>query len=954
MKSSKLLSFFFAIAAMLALAGSVSAQTNAFDDAALYTRQTWFTNRLSFGYGFTPWVLFFTNSTAGKSGFTIVNGGPIGSGNGTTNSAFGLFANSGSFNAVATAFRGFSNSLPVGNVFKLQWMTTGVGGAGSVGGFNLRNGNDTVNTNWIMDPNMRFAFYYAGGGSNSFSIYDGNSFNYISVPFASGNTHGLQCDFTLEGVDTYRFEVRQADTGNIVYIADSQPLGGSAGTTIDSFSLIDFDTTANQVFNHPEIVSGTLVPPTIVNVLPTNGATFLDATSTNVSFEVDTVTSTLATNGVTLLLNGVAQTNLLFNTNGPTQQLLVTNNTPLAPNTFYNITIIATDGNGNRITNSPTSFNTWLATDPYVEAEDYNFGGGSFLPNIFPDANDAYANLNGMNGIDYKIAATTNSNPYRPGDLPGLELAADIDHAGYAAGGYADYDLGFTDTGDWLDYTRVLDSSNYNVYARMAGFAANPVMELDRLASPSAATTSQPRAALGSFIVPPTGGTQIYTFVPLSDFFGNQVTVQFPGTNTFRATTIGGTRAYNFNYLIFVAITNATTLRPYISTGSPAVNATGIGLDAGISYSIANRQTAVNPATIQLFLNTTNITGSATISTNTAGVTVSYVPPSFLAPNTVYTVKSIFTDTGSTNVTNSWAFTTVNSSNIIIPIADAQPAGSGSTPGFALKIFKISDSAPTTATLANAEAELAGQLIDPGTSFPYPNLAPGANGDGTASETNEINYDITGNATGTPTFPYKTAFPNLAPAGTDNNFALQALTYLQLNAGGYVFAVRSDDGFKLTAGPTPANTNLLLGDFDGGRGNGSPTIMYVTVLTNGLYPMRLLYYQAGSGGNVEFYSLNNGTPILINDPTNANAIKAFQTLASAAAPVTLLHPAFNSGTVTFSFVTQSGHTHFVEYKNNLTDPSWTPLQTVPGSGSTTNISDATASGNARLYRVRTQ
>src|SRR5271154_4069623 len=85
MKTNKILRFLFAAAAAATLlAQSASAQTNAYDDAAFYTRQTWFTNRLSFGYGFTPWVLFFTNSTAGKSGFTIVNGAAIGSGNGTT------------------------------------------------------------------------------------------------------------------------------------------------------------------------------------------------------------------------------------------------------------------------------------------------------------------------------------------------------------------------------------------------------------------------------------------------------------------------------------------------------------------------------------------------------------------------------------------------------------------------------------------------------------------------------------------------------------------------------------------------------------------------------------------------------------------------------------------------------------------------------------------------------
>jgi hypothetical protein len=182
---------------------------------------------------------------------------------------------------------------------------------------------------------------------------------------------------------------------------------------------------------------------------------------------------------------------------------------------------------------------------------------------------------------------------------------------------------------------------------------------------------------------------------------------------------------------------------------------------------------------------------------------------------------------------------------------------------------------------------------------------------------------------------------------------MEALMYLQLTNGNYVVAVRSDDGFKLTAGPTASDTNLVLGLFDGGRGNDTPSIIYFTVQTNGLYPMRLLYYQAGSGGNVEFYSINNGTPTLINDSSTTSGIVSYQSLASAAAPVVLLNPGCSGSTATFSFQTQSAHTHYVEFKNNLTDPSWSALTTVAGNGSITNITDTTATNSSRLYRVRT-
>ncbi len=118
--------------------------------------------------------------------------------------------------------------------------------------------------------------------------------------------------------------------------------------------------------------------------------------------------------------------------------------------------------------------------------------------------------------------------------------------------------------------------------------------------------------------------------------------------------------------------------------------------------------------------------------------------------------------------------------------------------------------------------------------------------------------------------------------------------------------------------------------------------------------MSLFYVQEQLGGNIEFYSITNGTPILVNDPTNPNSIKVFQALASVANPVTILNPARAGGVTSFSFLTQSGHTHYVEYKTFFTDLSWTALQTVPGSGSVTNITDSTAGGSQRFYRVRTQ
>ena len=46
--------------------------------------------------------------------------------------------------------------------------------------------------------------------------------------------------------------------------------------------------------------------------------------------------------------------------------------------------------------------------------------------------------------------------------------------------------------------------------------------------------------------------------------------------------------------------------------------------------------------------------------------------------------------------------------------------------------------------------------------------------------------------------------------------------------------------------------------------------------------------------------------------------------------------------------------HYVEFKNQLTDANWSALTTISGSGSSTNVTDPTATNVTRFYRVRSQ
>src|SRR5439155_11943773 len=108
------------------------------------------------------------------------------------------------------------------------------------------------------------------------------------------------------------------------------------------------------------------------------------------------------------------------------------------------------------------------------------------------------------------------------------------------------------------------------------------------------------------------------------DFFSGPVQVHFAGTNTFKTTCIGADGNYNVTYLIFVPNTNAATLRPYLSAGFPYPGVGGVFPDQSISFTIANRQTAVTPGSIQLLLNSNNVSGGMVLSNNAAVTVVTY------------------------------------------------------------------------------------------------------------------------------------------------------------------------------------------------------------------------------------------------------------------------------------------------------------------------------------------
>src|SRR5262245_44320194 len=211
-----------------------------------------------------------------------------------------------------------------------------------------------------------------------------------------------------------------------------------------------------------------------------------------------------------------------------------------------------------------------------------------------------------------------------------------------------------------------------------------------------------------------------------------------------------------------------------------------------------------------------------------------------------------------------------------------------SKPGFVWRISEVDEAQPNQ--LAWTEDQMAGlhgdNLADPtavGVAIgpanpPDPSTAP-------------ITFEIEGVInlskvadTTKGVFTPDLQMPGLPGSGTRDggtgNAAAELLTYLDLPAGTITMVVNSDDGFRMTiGGAVPADKfGVNVGQFDGGRGAGN-TPFTINVSQAGLYAARVLWENGGGDANIELFTVNNGTPVLVNDIANGG-IKAYRAVTT--------------------------------------------------------------------------
>jgi autotransporter-associated beta strand protein len=95
-----------------------------------------------------------------------------------------------------------------------------------------------------------------------------------------------------------------------------------------------------------------------------------------------------------------------------------------------------------------------------------------------------------------------------------------------------------------------------------------------------------------------------------------------------------------------------------------------------------------------------------------------------------------------------------------------------------------------------------------------------------------------------------------------------------------------------------------------------------------------------------------GYSVVVNNgecDSQSQTAQLTQAVSPAFLPVGL-----NRTTINLSFLTESGPTYLVEYKDTLTDATWKSLSSLVGTGSPETVTDTTANSLARFYRIRVQ
>jgi len=698
--------------------------------------------------------------------------------------------------------------------------------------------------------------------------------------------------------------------------------------------------------------------PTISNVYP-NGQVLFQATN-KMAFTVASAVATIDTSKIQLVLNGVDVSSSLIFSGGPSTWNVTY--AGLQANQSYSATISVADALNNTASGS-LKFDTWNPVFQ-VEAEDFDFNGGQYIDNPTPTlgtAGDSYFGKVGVVGIDefnqnaVPPYAGASSDNYRATDPTATTRVTDATRAQFKATGAYDYNVGFLGPGFWQNYTKTWPTGTYNIYIRMASGAnlGNLHASWSKVID-GWGTTNQITRHIGTFTIPSTNGYSSYLYAPLIDKYGNYANVTLGGTDTFRCTELTQDQSdllaaatYGLNVNFFMLL-NARADLPRVDGIYPD----GTVLDQqtnALTFVASSPVYGLATNNIHLTLNGVDVSSGLIFSGGPGGVwNVSYPK---LSMNTFYTAVITMTDNNNQAHTTTVNFDTFSSNNYTWEAEDwdFDPAYSPISDGSGLRF--IDNPIPT--------------------SVPATNSYFGQTGDGSQISGNPIDYSSLFGLTHPGTYNYR-PYDYVSAEVTSDAPRLKYLTAQLANNDGNI--VDRDVNFWATNGwinytrTFPSGTYYLYARLSAGA---VPYTLQCAQVTSG----------AGSGTQASNYLgsfTGTGTGFgnwsyvpLVNTNTSQRVqltlggvstftftgdynedVNFFMLVPLPPAPVSLA-AAINGANVQLSFPTKASVTYIIEFKDSLSDATWTFLASVPGDGTVQSHSDG-LTATSRFYRLRIQ
>jgi hypothetical protein len=711
----------------------------------------------------------------------------------------------------------------------------------------------------------------------------------------------------------------------------------------------------------PSIVFSNVYPDGIYQFEQTNSFTFT-ADSTNGVNEGSIIVQVSGTN----LLGQSFGPTILSGANGLTisgSSSSYTVTFPLSTNTMYAVLIQVLDGNGVASTLSET-FDTISAGYYTFEAEDWDYNGGQYDDNPqdsggngFNWINDLFPAANGYYGLDaipeedfHMVGGISGYNAfaYRGTYSPPTYTALNTEGSGdkkrtqYTNSlPVTDWDNGNTHDGDWGNYTRHYPTTGlWNIYMRAAdGNGGAGGRGTVSVVTNGYQTTNLETSLVGTFApVPPTGGWQTYTWVPLVDSSGNLIKfdpTQYyhnpDGSMTLQYMSGGG---YNANFFMFVP--EDTTL--------PTV--TGLYPDGLVQFEGTNKLAFTASSSlgiptngVSLTLNGVNVSSQLVFTGSATSWHVSYPG---LQSDTNYSVAlSVKNSAGATYI-QAYNFNTYNANyyqweSVDWNYTDTNTSQSG--------LYFDNPQIDAYQNLASTEGIDEGQvnantLNNPFNYRPYDgvNLTP--------------SQEVSG---ATPRPQFKAAGKSDYKAEYVENGTWMDYTRHYPKGTYYILGTFTSGNSvntsatlsKVTSSPSGGNqTTTLLGTFvipPSGWGTFSDD--YLTDTSGN--PVEVTF--DGSVTTLQF----EGNPSASDGLTCNTGF--FMLIPAVASPGSVtLTASLAGGNIQISFLSQSGHSYQLQWSASLTGGIWTNLgSSIVGDGTTKTASESAGTGNG-FYRVQIQ